>query len=83
MLKNKLLKYNVIFSPEPEGGFTAVVPSLPGCVTYGKNIEEAQKMAKQAIKVYIDSLKKHNEKIPTDENSLVESLELEYSSVNA
>lgn len=32
----KNLKYNVIFRSEPEGGYTVLVPSLPGCITYGK-----------------------------------------------
>ena len=36
--------YNVIFKPEPEGGFTVITPSLPGCVSYGKNLKEAKKM---------------------------------------
>lgn len=83
MIKNRLLKYTVIFAPEPEGGFTVTVPSLPGCVTYGKDITEAMKMAKEAIQLYLDSLKKHNEEIPTDENSLVGSLDLEYPYLNA
>ncbi len=83
MIKNRLLKYNVIFAPEPEGGFTATVPSLPGCVTYGKNLQEATKMAREAIQLYLESLKKHNENIPTDEKSLVKSLDLEYPHSNA
>jgi len=58
------LNYNLIFKPEPEGGFTVIVPSLPGCITYGKNLEEAKKMAKDAILGYIESLKKHKEPIP-------------------
>ena len=37
----KTFRYNVILRPEPEGGFTVVVPSLPGCVTYGRNLKEA------------------------------------------
>jgi predicted RNase H-like HicB family nuclease len=49
----KNLRFNVIFRPEPEGGFTVIVPSLPGCVTYGRNLEEAKKMAVDAIKGYI------------------------------
>ena len=32
----KQLSYNVIFKPEVEGGFTVIVPALPGCVSYGK-----------------------------------------------
>ena len=38
--KMKQKNYTLIFKPEPEGGFTVVVPSLPGCVTYGKTLEE-------------------------------------------
>jgi len=40
---NKIFRYNIIFRSEPEGGFTVLVPSLPGCVTYGKNLKEAKK----------------------------------------
>ncbi len=72
--------YNVILRPEPEGGFTAVVPALPGCVTYGKNLSEARKMVKDAIAGYIASLKKHKEPIPTDDETLLTSLDLEYAS---
>jgi antitoxin HicB len=43
---------------EPEGGFTAIVPALPGCVTYGRTLAEARTMAKDAISGYIESLKK-------------------------
>ena len=35
-------------------------------------------MAKDAIAGYIESLKKHKEPIPTDDETLVASLELEY-----
>ena len=59
----KTVYYNIIFKPEPEGGFTVVVPSLPGCVTYGKDLEEAKGMAVDAIGGYLESLKKHGESI--------------------
>ena len=66
-MKATELNYTVIFQKEPKGGYTAIVPSLPGCVTYGKDLEEAKKMAKEAIELYLESLKKHNEDIPTQE----------------
>lgn len=71
--------YNIMLRPEPEGGFTAIVPALPGCVTYGRTLAEARAMAKDAISGYIESLKKHKEPIPTDDETLVASLDLEYS----
>lgn len=54
----KILRYTIILNEEPEGGYTVIVPSLPGCVTYGKTVEEAKKMAVDAIKGYLKSLKK-------------------------
>jgi len=75
--------YNVIFRPEPEGGFTVIVPALPGCVTYGKNLKEAKEMAEDAIKGYIDSLKKHKEIVPTDKDSFFSSIEIKKEPIYA
>lgn len=71
--------FNVVLRPEQEGGFTAIVPALPGCVTYGRTLAEAKKMAKDAIAGYIESLKKHGEPIPSDDDSLVASLDVDYA----
>lgn len=79
----KTLHYNVIFRPEPEGGFTVIVPSLAGCVAYGRNLKEAKKMAVDAIKGYIASLKKHKEVIPTDEENFFTSVEIKRAPVYA
>ena len=78
-MKKSRAHFNIVLRPEPEGGFTAMVPVLPGCVTYGRTLSEAKSMAKDAISTYIGSLKKHNEPIPTDDDSLVASLDLEYA----
>ena len=82
-MKNKSLKYTVIYTPEPEGGFTVTVPSLPGCVTYGENLEQAEKMAEEAISLYIQSLQDHKEPIPDEKRSLIGSIDLEFPTVNA
>ncbi len=68
-MKTDSLQYNVIFRSEPEGGFTALVPSLPGCISFGETLPEAKKMIADAIEGYIASLEKHNEKIPSDAES--------------
>jgi antitoxin HicB len=74
--------YNIVLRPEPDGGFTATVPALPGCVSYGRNLNEARTMAKDAIEGYIESLRKHKEPIPSDEETLVTTLDLEYASTS-
>jgi predicted RNase H-like HicB family nuclease len=60
------LHFNIIFRPEPEGGFTAIVPALPGCVTRGRTLIEAKAMVEDAIGGYIESLRKHREPVPTE-----------------
>jgi len=71
MAKKQRLQFNIMFQPKPEGGFTAIVPSLPGCITYGRDLKEAKKMAIDAILGYIVSTKKHKERVPSDEESFI------------
>ncbi len=70
------MHYNIILRAEPEGGFTVLVPALPGCVTYGKNLDEARRMAKEAIELYIEDLRAHKDKIPNGCDYLISSLEV-------
>lgn len=69
--------YKIHLHQEEEGGYTAIVPALAGCITYGENVEEAIAMAKEAIELYIEELKDRNESIPDDTNTLEYSLNLE------
>jgi antitoxin HicB len=66
----QILNYRILLKKEPEGGYTVFVPSLPGCITYGETIDESIINAKEAIELYIESLKSHGEDIPTEENIL-------------
>lgn len=70
------LNYKILLKPEPEGGYTVNVPALPGCVTYGIDLEEAQVNAREAIELYIESLKEHGEDIPSDNDVLEYNLQL-------
>jgi len=72
----KILNFRVLLKKEPEGGFTVLVPSLPGCITYGDTVDESMANAKEAIELYIESLKAHDEEIPTEENMLEYTLTL-------
>jgi antitoxin HicB len=73
---NQKLQFNVVFRPEKEGGFTATVPLLPGCVSYGKTLNEAKKMIADAIDGYIFSMKKRGEIVETDANSFISTLNM-------
>ncbi len=77
MSTQQIISYRILLRKEPEGGYTVMVPLLPGCVTYGETIEEAIDMAKEAIELYIESLKEHGEVIPTEEGILEYTLTVE------
>jgi len=61
--------YQVSLIPEPEGGYTVLVPSLPGCVSYGATIEEATVHAREAIELHLENLAAHREPIPDGNDS--------------
>jgi antitoxin HicB len=62
--------YRILLTPEDEGGFSVLVPALPGCFTHGETIEEAIEMATEAINLYIESLEDDSEPVPDDSGSL-------------
>ena len=62
-------EYTAFFEANENGGYTVTVPALPGLVTEGKNLEDARKMAKDAIRCYIEGLKKAKEKIPVEKET--------------
>ena len=66
--------YKLHLHKEAQGGFTVSVPSLPGCITYGENVDEAISMAKEAIELYLEELKERGETIKDDSNILEYSL---------
>lgn len=58
--------FTVVFQKEPDGGYTAIVPALPGCVTWGETVEAAKTAAREAIQSYLGSLAKDHEDAPND-----------------
>lgn len=71
------LQYRILLRKEPEGGYTVIVPSLPGCVTYGETVDEAIAMAREAIELYIEGMLARGEEVPTEEGLLEYTLTVE------
>lgn len=68
--------YKILLTKEPEGAYTVTVPALPGCITYGDNIDHAISMAREAVELYIEHLREKGENIPDDNQTLEYSLNL-------
>ncbi len=66
--------YRILLTQEPEGGYTVNVPALPGCITYGNDIEHAMAMAREAIELYVETLQAEGDLIPDDSRTLEYSL---------
>ncbi len=47
------MKLKIILEPSDEGGYTAIVPSLPGCISEGETKEEALLNVREAIEIYL------------------------------
>ena len=47
------MKFRVVLEPSEEGGYTVIVPSLPGCVSEGNTREEALKNIREAVELYL------------------------------
>ena len=59
--------YTVIYEQlSDDGGYQVIVPALPGIVTYGRTLEEAREMARDAIACHIRGLLRDSEEIPED-----------------
>lgn len=68
-------RFTVILEHQPDGGYHVFCPSLPGCRSEGDNLDEALDNIKEAMEVYLESLKAHGEKIPV-EDLLIKPLEI-------
>jgi predicted RNase H-like HicB family nuclease len=60
------MNYSVILE-QTDTGYVAYVPALRGCASQGKSKEEAVDNIKEAMELYIESLRAHNQPVPSEE----------------
>lgn len=64
-MKEHSLDYLVVFEQNPDGSYCVYVPDVPGCVSAGDTLEEAEQMIREALQVHLASLREHGEPVPT------------------
>jgi predicted RNase H-like HicB family nuclease len=57
-------EFEVVLTPEDDGGYSVSVPALPGCASQGETREEALAMIREAIELYLESLDAHGDPLP-------------------
>ena len=67
------MRYRILISQDGDGAFVAECSSLPGCVSQGATRELALQNMQDAIKGYLESLKKHGDPIaPSISEEIIE-----------
>ncbi len=65
----KFYTFEIVVEKEPEDeGYAAYTPTMPGCFSNGKTIEEARRNIREAVQQHIESLLAHGQPIPQNEN---------------
>lgn len=74
-MKERHYRFTAILLPERDpdfaGYYNALVPALPGCVSYSANKEEALRNIREAIQAYVEDLEAEGEEIPPDQSEPV------------
>ncbi len=58
------MKEYVVIYERTGNGCSAYVPDLPGCVACGDTLAETKRLMKEAIELYIETLKEDGQPIP-------------------
>ena len=61
-----ILRYRILLRKEDDGTYTVIVPSLPGCLTFGHTVEEALKIAEETIEGFIECMIARGEEVPVE-----------------
>ncbi len=59
--------FTIILEPEEGGGYHVFCPILKGCHSHGDTIEEAMENIREAISLYVESLRAHSEPVPEED----------------
>ncbi len=61
------MRLRIILEPSDEGGYTVIVPALPGCISEGDTREEAMKNIQEAITLYLEPIEDDMDFMPQAE----------------
>jgi len=62
------VEYSVVVHEADEGGFWVEVPALPGCYSQGESVDEALRNVREAISLYLETLRDEGKDAPNDED---------------
>ena len=67
------MTFKIFIKKGEDGKYIASVPSLPGCRSQGRTIDEAKKNVEEAVRGYLKVAKKFGDKITSDDTQTLET----------
>lgn len=64
----KILQYPAVFEANEQGGYNVSFPDFPGCVTFGRNFEDAKSKAREVLELWLEELNANGEDIPVHQS---------------
>ena len=61
-----MTRYKIAVHAEPKGGYWAEVPALPGCFSQGETLAELEENIREAIALYLETLKEEGRQAGPD-----------------
>lgn len=68
--RKKIRLYPAVYQADPDGGYVAFIPSLPGCHTQGESLEEAERNLKEAAELYLEDVLAERGVLPRETRTL-------------
>ncbi|MCD8307720.1 MAG: type II toxin-antitoxin system HicB family antitoxin [Clostridia bacterium] len=56
--------FMAVFEPGKRGEYSVYFPDLPGCTSWGRNLEHAQEMTHEALEIHLGGMLEDGDEIP-------------------
>ena len=70
-----VVQYTPILEAQPDGGYHAFCPALPGCHSEGDTLDATIANMREVIAVYLESMQAHGQPLPV-EDILIKPLDI-------
>lgn len=73
---SRQFRFSVIITPEEEGGYSAIVPDLPGCISEGDTLEACQANIAEAMELWLEVAQENGDPIPAPRPIILSSVQV-------
>ena len=68
--------YSFVIEQDEDGIYVASCPALPGCITQGATLDEVQANVREALELYVETLRESGQPIPPPRDVQVQAFDV-------